>query len=297
MGLVDYVKTIWASGKGEALIQGNYVKEEALDIVNTLDKTLSFKTISSDQYPTRLKALPLPATAGGEQPTRLSISEPNPENGNAATQIILQSLGTSERDHVLIEIIAAVIQEPFYDDLRTKQQLGYIVASGVKAVEQTRTLSLIVQSNVAPAEGISAAVIKFLDGVSDRLLTPLTPVDIELFVKGLVDSRLEPDKQLAVEVTRNWSEIASGRFQYNRLRAEVAALLAIKKVDIVDFWEQLYAKERRMLVSEIVPKTGAKSKEPALSSGYSGGTPATVLGIDDINQLRANGEAYRSNMV
>ena len=101
---------------------------------------------------------------------------------------------------------------------------------------------------------------------------------------------------VAALASRNWSEIASGRYQYDRLRAEVAALLAITKADIVDFWDQLYAKERRMLVSEIVPRTGPKSKEPALSSGYSGGTPTTVLGINDIDQLRANGEAARSNM-
>lgn len=292
--LIEYVKTLWASGKGEALIQGNYDKREALDIVDTIDRTLSFKTITPDQYPARLKALPLPVTAPDDKPTRLSISEPNPSNNNAASHITLQCLGVSERDHVLIEIISAIIQEPFYDDLRTKQQLGYIVSSGVKAVDQTRTLSVIVQSNVAPAEKITAAMVKFLDEVRGNLLEPLTSIDIELFVKGLVDTRLEPDKQLAVEVTRNWSEIASGRFQYDRLQAEVAALLAITKEDIINFWERLYEKERRMLVSEIVPRTGPTSKEPLKSSGYSGGVPTTVLGIDDIEQLRANGEASRS---
>ncbi|KAL7548125.1 hypothetical protein ACHAWF_011415 [Thalassiosira exigua] len=292
--LTAYVKTLWARGKGEALIQGNYDRREALDIVNAIDKTLSFETISSSQYPPRPKALPLPVTGTGDKPTRLSISEPNPSNNNAASHISLQCLGTSEKDHVLIEIISAIIEEPFYDDLRTKQQLGYIVSSGVKGVDQSRTLSVIVQSNVAPAEKITGAMTRFLDGVSKNLLTPLTSIDIELFVKGLVDRRLEPDKQLAVEVTRNWSEIASGRFQYDRLQAEVAALLSIKKDDIVEFWDELYVKERRMLVSEIVPRTGPTSKEPALSSGYSGGAPASVLGIDDIEQLRANGEASRS---
>ena len=291
--LIVYVKTLWASGKGEALIQGNYDKKEALDIVNTLDKTLSFKTITSDQYPSRLKPLPLPVTKPGEQPARLSISEPNPSNNNAASHITLQCLGTSERDHVLIEIISAIIEEPFYDKLRTKQQLGYIVSSGVKAVAQSRTLSVIVQSNVAPAEKITKAMIEFLDGVADRL-TPLTSIDIELFVKGLVDRRLEPDTQLAVEVTRNWSEIANGRFQYDRLQAEVAALLSIQKQDIIDFWDQLYIKERRMLISEIVPKTGPTSKAPALSHNldkHACGDPLeTELGINDIEQLRACGE-------
>jgi len=45
-----------------------------------------------------------------------------------------------------------------------------------------------------------------------------------------------------------------------------------------------------MLISEIVPKTGPTSKEPARSYGYNGGTPATVLGIDDIDTLRTSGE-------
>ena len=209
--LVEYVKTLWSSGKGEALIQGNFDRSEALDIVSTIDKTISFATSTRDRYPARLRALPLPASKPDESPTTLKISEPNPANDNAASHITLQSLGTSEKDHVLAEILSAVIEEPFFDDLRTKQQLGYIVSSGVRAVDQSRTLSVIVQSNVAPAEKLTASMVAFLDSVEEKLLKPLTAVDIELFVKGLVDSRLEPDKQLATEVTRNWSEIASGR--------------------------------------------------------------------------------------
>ena len=50
-------------------------------------------------------------------------------------------------------------------------------------------------------------------------------------------------------------------------------------------------KERRMLISEIVPRTGPTSKAPALSKGYSGGVPQSELGINDIEKLRENGEA------
>ncbi|KAL7487583.1 hypothetical protein ACHAW6_013153 [Cyclotella cf. meneghiniana] len=295
--LKDYVKNLWARGKGECLIQGNYNKQEALEIVETIDETLAFKTISADEYPKRLKALPLPVTTPAQQPPRLSISEPNPTNNNAASQITLQCLEASEKNHVLIEIISAIIEEPFYNDLRTKQQLGYIVSSGVKAIDQSRTLSVIVQSNVATAEELTSSMFKFLDSVSENLIAPLTSVEIELFVKGLVDSRLEPDKRLAVEVTRNWSEIASGRFQYDRLQAEVGALLGITKKDIVDFWERLYRKERRMLVSEIVPKAGPVStKEPALGDAYVSGVPSSVLGIKDIDRIRENGEKERATM-
>ena len=140
-------------------------------------------------------------------------------------------------------------------------------------------------------------MLKFLDDVGQKLIAPMTSVDIELIVKGLVDSRLEPDKRLAVEVTRNWSEIASGRFQYDRLQAEVGALLSITKQDIVDFWEKLYVKERRMLVSEVVPKSGPVStKEPSLGGTYSGGIPNGVLGINDVDKIREYGEQERAKM-
>ena len=286
--LADYAKTLWASGKGEALIQGNFNKKEALDIVSSIDKTLAFVTISPEKYPKRLKALPLPTMGSDRTLTRLSISEPNPSNKNAASQITLQCLKTSEKDHVLIEIISAIIEEPLFNELRTKQQLGYIVSSGVKGVDQSRLLAAIVQSSVAPAEKLSSSVLSFLDAVHDKLLLPLNAVDIELYVKGLVDKRLEPDKQLAVEVTRNWSEIACGRFQFDRVQAEVAALLDISKDDVLEFWDELYNSESsRILVTEIVPRTGqASSKEPALS----GNIETRVLGINDIDELRATGE-------
>ena len=285
--LVEYAKTLWGSGKGEALLQGNINKKEALDIVSSIDKTLDFKTITPEQYPKRLKALPLPTRGSDQAVTRLSISEPNPSNKNAASQITLQCLKTSEKDHVLIEVISAIIEEPFFDELRTKQQLGYIVSSGVKGLDQSRFLSAIVQSNVAPAEKLTSSMLTFLDGVRDKLILPLSSLDIELYVKGLVDRRLEPDKQLAVEVTRNWSEIAYGRFQYDRLQAEVAALLDISKDDILEFWDDLYNSESsRILVTEIVPRSGqASSKEPALS-----GNGGKLLGINDVDGLREAGE-------
>jgi len=72
----------------------------------------------------------------------------------------------------------------------------------------------------------------------------------------------------------------------------VGALLSITKEDILDFWNDLYVKERRMLISEIVPRIGPVSKKvPPRTSGYAGGIPESVLGIDDIEQLRAYGES------
>jgi insulysin len=293
--LAEYVKTLWSSGKGEALVQGNFDREEALDLVKTIDSVLPFRPIPESEYPPQLEALPLPTSSAKISPARLLVAEPNPSNGNSVAHVMLQSLGKSETDHVLIELISAIASEPFFNELRTKQQLGYVVSSGLKGIGGSRTLTFIVQSSVAPAEKLGVEIIKFLDSVEDRLLAKLSKGDVASYVKSSIDRRTEPDKDLAIEVTRNWSEIASGRLEFDRIQKEAAALLGVEKQDLLDFWKKLYSGDgRRVLITEMIPRQGvASSQSPQTSTGYEEAdltSEGLVIGIDDIKSFRRDRE-------
>lgn len=230
------------------------------------------------------------------------MSEPNPSNNNAAVQVIIQSLGETEKDHVLIEILDGIVHEPFYEDLRTNQQLGYIVSTGVKAVGNTRFLNFVVQSSVFPTGKLIESTMKFLNEVRSKYLEPLNDGDVAVYCKGLLDKKTELDKRLSVEVTRNWAEISSGRLQFDRLQKEAAALIDLSKEDILRFWDNMYSqdsKERRVFISEVIPKSGvAASKAPPTSTGYASGKVngfrnkdgSLRLGIDDIEQFRRDRE-------
>jgi len=76
--------------------------------------------------------------------------------------------------------------EPFYNELRTKKQLGYIVASGVKAVAETRTISFVVQSSVAPSDALTIEILSFLDNVESKILENLSTSDLAVYVKRCV---------------------------------------------------------------------------------------------------------------
>lgn len=205
-----------------------------------------------------------------------------------------------EKDHVLIELISAILEEPLYEELRTKQQLGNIVSSGLKAPDsRTRTLALIVQSSVVPVEKLTTEILKFLDSFKQQTLEPLNKGDLAMYVEGLIDRKTEPDKMLATQVTRNWSEIANGRFQFDRIQKEAATLLDVTKEDLLEFWDTIYAGDtRRILVTEIVPSTGpASSAAPPTRTGYvrraisdSEPTGGIKLGIDDIERFRRDRE-------
>lgn len=192
----------------------------------------------------------------------------------------------------MIELMSKIVEEPFFAELRTRQQLGYIVSSGLRAVEETRCLAFIAQSSVATADTLATEMVKFLDSIQEKCLDPLTERDIAVYSKALIERKTEPDKTLAIEVTRNWAEIASGRLQFDRLQREAAALLDIRKADLVEFWSKLYySDKRRMLVSEIIPHAGpASSMQPLKSTGYAigvdDGSKGIRLGVNDIEKFR-----------
>ena len=159
-------------------------------------------------------------------------------------------------------------------------------------------MSFIVQSSVASADKLSTETLKFLNNVKNKFLIPLTDEDVSMYTKGLILKRTEPDKNLAIEASRNWNEIATGRLQFDRLQREVSTLLDITKDDIIRFWDEIFLGEygggRRILVSEIVPNSGpASSKAPprsfATSDKNEGGKAlgySPILGIDDIDNFR-----------
>jgi hypothetical protein len=97
-------------------------------------------------------------------------------------------------------------------------------------------------------------------------------------------------------VTRNWSEISSGRLQFDRIQREAAALLNCQKADLLSLWRSIYGDGRRMLITEMIPKSGpASSLQPASSGGYAEGmvnknNDGLILGIDDIAKFRLDGE-------
>ena len=192
-----------------------------------------------------------------------------------------------------MELVGAIVGERFYDELRTRQQLGYIVSSGVRALGKTKSLGFIVQSSSAKNEKLTNEILKYLDNIRPAYLDKLNEGDFAVYVKSLIDRKTEPDKQLATETTRNWAEISSGRMQFDRPQKEVAALLDLTKDDLLEFWDRVYVNDgRRVLITEMVPQVGPSAvAKPPVSTGYTASKDTktgVVLGVGDIASYRSD---------
>lgn len=120
---------------------------------------------------------------------------------------------------MLLELFSQIINENCYNQLRTQEQLGYIVFSGVRRSNGAQGLRVIVQSDRHPVY-LDQRIESFLAGV-DTMLTDMDEAEFKQHVEALASKRLEKPKKLSVRNGRYWSEILSQHYNFNRDEIEV----------------------------------------------------------------------------
>ena len=117
------------------------------------------------------------------------LSIENPEDIQYSTKLLVNNscffreymVGKDSPDlRAKVKIIGAAIQQPFYTEMRTNQQLGYIVWSYSSAKDETHFLSFLIQSGVYPADELDKRAGEFLLSSTNIL----KEMDDEMFQKA-----------------------------------------------------------------------------------------------------------------
>ena len=204
----------------------------------------------------RLLQLPLGSVTLRAHP---SLFEPlqrenaNVDDTNSAVEVYLQ-LGRDRRPRsMLLELAAQVINKPCYHQLRTTEQLGYIVFSGLRMDNGVVGLRVLVQSSAVDAAKLDERVEAFLATVAE-LIAKMEDAEFVNHRKALVDAKLEKDKKLRQESGRYWGEIPLGTYDFERTKHDAAALEACTQQQLAAFWATYFepgAPRRRKLSSQV----------------------------------------------
>jgi insulysin len=81
-----------------------------------------------------------------------------------AIEIYLQCFQQTTENNALLELFGHLVDEPCFDQLRTKEQLGYIVNSGVRRSRGVQGFRVIVQSS-RELDHVNRRIELFLDSV------------------------------------------------------------------------------------------------------------------------------------
>jgi insulysin len=187
----------------EILVHGNLYKEDALDMARLVESTLHPRHLPESQWQSR-RAVVLPGGANYLYERFLH----NPQNTNHCLEYII-SVGSvshpSPRAKLLL--FGHIAEEPCFNTLRTKEQLGYMVTSGARIYATIGTWRILLQSEKDCQyleKRCDAFLVKFEEDL--RVMTDGMFMEQK---NGLINKRLERVKNLGQETARFWTHITS----------------------------------------------------------------------------------------
>lgn len=217
---------LFAEGKIEAIVYGNVTAGKAVEMARQLQDMLGIEP-AEELYENRLLAL--------EPGSSLTCKDVLPTNNSVFRKDYTVGSATPER-RVAASVLANLIQAPYYSEMRTRQQLGYVVWSFTFNLEDEIKLGTVIQSgDYDPIE---------LVGRSDALLASFPdllramPEEAFLKAKAAVRSELETKDKTILEKASRFFKLAYDHGEdWNRRQESLAALEALTMENVVALLE------------------------------------------------------------
>ncbi|KAH8371843.1 hypothetical protein KR093_009062, partial [Drosophila rubida] len=249
--VLNFAKEFFQRLHTECFIFGNVTKQQATDIAGRVNKRLEETNATKLPILARqmLKKREYKLLPGDSY----LFEKENEFHMSSCTQLYMQCGAQTDHTNIMVNLVSQVLSEPCYDCLRTKEQLGYIVFSGVRKVNGSNGIRIIVQSAKHPSF-VEDRIENFLETYL-QIIEDMPQDEFERHKEALIVKKLEKPKNIFQQFSQFYGEIALQTYHFEREEAEVAILRKITKTDFVDYFKKFIAKnggERRVLSVHIV---------------------------------------------
>jgi insulysin len=216
----------------EALAHGNLYKEDALRMTDSIEKILKGRALPRSQWYLRRNMVMAPGS-NLVYPRELK----DPANVNHCIEYYLY-IGLFS-DAVLrskLQLFSQLTDEPAFDQLRSKEQLGYVVWSGSRYNATTMGYRVIIQSE-RTANYLETRIESFLREFGPTLEN-MSDEEFDGHKRSVINKRLEKLKNLGSETGRYWSHVGSEYFDFLQHETDAANVRNLSKSDLLAFYRQ-----------------------------------------------------------
>jgi insulysin len=203
------------------------------------------------------------------QPPRLNVS------GNAIVALV--SLGPKANiSRISTEILSKLFKEPFYSELRTVQQTGYLVHSGsLMAGNSELFLQIAIQSNTHDPRDLLARVELFIETFLRTLTETAGEKERFASLKASVAEKLKQPYENMQGKLRYQMQLAFDEdADFTMIRDRLALLETYEFEDLVKFAQQQLGK-------------GNKKRIAVLCTGSDVENVANSYGVEEVDKYRA----------
>ena len=215
------------SCKFEMLIHGNVDAEKA--------KSLAQLWVDGLQ-PQPLIALPEDRIMQLIASKEMRFPGMNPENTNSVVEVIYQMGHLSLQERAHLAFLQHVLKEPAFHQLRTEEQLGYIVHTAPHTSgTHIKGLIVLIQSDAYDPVHLDARVDVFIKGFRNTLEEAK---DFEQNVQAVVQTLREKPKNLLQESSIYWDAIGKRHYGFQQ-RHEIAEFVqTLTPLTVLDFYDK-----------------------------------------------------------
>jgi insulysin len=187
--VLDYSKRFFKHCKVEALVHGNvtakHTKEMAKIVLQKVKRGDFDQSTTHSSIEHRVVQLPEKSNCV------YRFAEYNDANTNSCLQIILQMGALVLRDNATLAFLHHLIREPAFNQLRTEEQLGYIVHTSVKTSGvNIKGLLFLIQSDSFDPIHVESRVEEFIANFRERIIS-MSAEEFQKNVDAVVTSFLE----------------------------------------------------------------------------------------------------------
>ena len=228
-----YVKQFWQGATAEALVYGNYDASLVAQLSELIDGV-----VPVDPAP-QLQDLKVLKVDAGEA-LQYDVNIPHDDS---VVAWYLQGAGKSWQDRAATALTAQIMSSGFFEQLRTEQQLGYVVSAFAWTQLEVPGLVMLVQSPVADANAVAQAMDAFMQGVEPGL----DEAQFQRHKDALLSDILRPDKNLGERAEFYWQSIARKQLDFDGRQQLAAAVESLSLDDWQAYFESVFLQQRHSL--------------------------------------------------
>lgn len=161
--LEQYIRDFLSRMHVECFIHGNVNRQKATALATIVEQKL--KTTNANTLPLLSRQLLLKREYKLVNRESYRFVTENEYHKNSCAELYLQCGMQSDKANVFIDLVAQILCEPCYNQLRTKEQLGYIVFCASRKANGAQGIRFIVQSAKHPMY-VEERIELFLDSMT-----------------------------------------------------------------------------------------------------------------------------------
>ncbi|KAL3968725.1 cohesin complex subunit SCC1 [Sarotherodon galilaeus] len=256
--LTEFSRSFRAELFAEGLVQGNFSSAESVQFLQYVTDKLQFSKLTAE-VPVMFRVVELP-----QKHHICKVKSLNKGDANSEVTVYYQSGPKALREHTLMELLVMHMEEPCFDFLRTKETLGYHVYPTCRNTSGVLGFSVTVETQATKfnTELVELKIEEFLASFGEKL-NALTEEAFNTQVTALVKLKECEDTHLGEEVDRNWAEVVTQQYVFDRLNREIEALKQMTRDELVSWFKEHRGQSSRKLSVHVVGFGAEENDEEA----------------------------------